>query len=65
MLLPNTKHNKHNTMRHLVLTIHSGWVTYTMGVFTGAHPIGDDVPDQVVNYLIGIINPDTYEVINN
>ena len=52
-------------MRHLVLTIHCGWVTYTMGVSTGAHPIGDDAPDQVVHYLIGIINPDTYEVINN
>jgi hypothetical protein len=52
-------------MKHLVLTIHSGWVSYTMGVATGSHPIGDDAPDQVVRYLIGIIHPDTYEVINH
>jgi hypothetical protein len=36
-----------------------------MGVATGSHPIGDDAPMQVVRYLIGIINPDTYEVIKH
>jgi hypothetical protein len=52
-------------MKHLVLTIHSGWVSYTMGVSSGAHPIGDDEPMLVVNYLIQLINPDSHEVINH
>ena len=52
-------------MKHLVLTIHSGWVAYTMGVSSGSHPIGDDLPIQVVNYLIKIIKPDSHEIINH
>jgi hypothetical protein len=52
-------------MKHLVLTIHNGWVCYTMDESSGSHPIGDDVPVQVVRYLISIIKPDTYEVIEH
>jgi hypothetical protein len=50
-------------MKHLVLTIHTGWVAYTMGVSSGSHPIGDDLPIQVVEYLIKIIKPTSYEII--
>ena len=49
-------------MKHLVLTIHEGWVKYTMGVSSGMHPIGDDLPSQTIDYLIRIINPDSHEV---
>jgi hypothetical protein len=52
-------------MKHLVLTIHSGWVAYTMGESSGSHPIGDDLPAQTVNYLLAIIKPDSYEIINH
>lgn len=50
-------------MKHLVLTLHEGWVSYTMGVSSGSHPIGDDLPIQTVNYLITIIKPDSYEIL--
>jgi hypothetical protein len=52
-------------MKHLVLTIHSGWVRYTMGVSSGSHPIGDDLPSQVIAYLIRTIKPDTHEIIHH
>ena len=49
-------------MKHLVCTIHEGWVRYTMGESSGMHPIGDDLPMQVVTYLVRVINPDSYEI---
>lgn len=48
---------------HLVLTVEGGWVNYRMGDQIGSHPIGDDLPSQVVDYLIRIINPNSHEVI--
>lgn len=52
-------------MKHLVLTIHPGWVRYTMGTSSGSHPIGDDLPIQTVRYLIHIIQPDSYEILQH
>lgn len=51
-------------MNHLVLNIEDGWVSYRMGQRMGSHPIGDDLPSQVIDYLIRIIRPATYEVLN-
>jgi hypothetical protein len=50
-------------MDHLVLTIHTGWVAYRMGVSSGSHPIGDDSPAEVIDYLIRILRPSTHEVL--
>ena len=36
-----------------------------MGKSSGMHPIGDDLPMQVVNYLIRIIQHDSYEIIHH
>jgi hypothetical protein len=36
-----------------------------MGVSSGSHPIGDDLPMHVVAYLIEIINPDSHEIIHH
>jgi hypothetical protein len=54
-------------MKHLVLTVHSGLVSYQLStaarVSSGSHPLGDDTPQQVIDYLISIIKPTTHEVI--
>jgi len=57
--LPKTKPNK---MKHLVLRIENGWITYHMEGQTGMHPLGDDTPEMVIAYLIRIINPSSHEV---
>jgi len=51
-------------MKHLVLIISNGWVSYRMGNQQGSHPIGDDLPKQVCDYLVKMIRPDSYEIIN-
>jgi len=50
-------------MKHLVFTISNGFVEFRMGDRMGSHPLGDDSADWVINYLIKIINPETYEII--
>jgi hypothetical protein len=47
---------------HLIITVRNGWVDYHMGNQTGTHPIGDDLPSQVITYLVRIINPASHEV---
>lgn len=49
-------------MNHLILQVNNGWVHYRMGEQTGAHPIGDDQPIEVVAYLVKFIRPTSYEV---
>lgn len=49
-------------MNHLILKVKDGWVTYQMGGKTGMHPIGDDYPSQVIDYLVRIINPSSHEI---
>ena len=49
-------------MKHLVLNVNDGWISYRMGNQMGSHPIGDDTPSQVVAYLVLIIRPTTHEV---
>jgi hypothetical protein len=50
-------------MKHLVFTIANGFIEFRMGDRMGSHPLGDDSADWVINYLIKIINPETYEII--
>ena len=50
-------------MKHLVLIVNKGFVQYRMGDQMGSHPLGDDLAWQVCDYLIKIINPETYEII--
>jgi hypothetical protein len=54
-------------MKHLVLTVGSGIVSYQLRtqtrVSSGSHPMGDDTAQQVIDYLISIIKPTTHEVI--
>ena len=47
---------------HLILSVREGWVDYSMGDRTGMHPIGDDLPSEVIAYLIRVINPTTHEI---
>jgi len=49
-------------MKHLVLNVKEGWVEYRMGNQTGSHPIGDDLPSQVIAYLVRILNPSSHEI---
>jgi hypothetical protein len=48
---------------HLVITIRGGWVDYRMGSQIGTHPLGDDLPSQVIAYLVRIIKPTSHEVL--
>ena len=50
-------------MKHLVLTKRDGYVEYRMGNQMGSHPIGDDPVSFIIDYLIKIIRPETYEII--
>lgn len=50
-------------MKHLVLTVRDGWIQFRMGERMGSHPIAEDPEDWVIDYLIKIIRPDTYEII--
>ena len=50
-------------MKHLVLTKRDGYVEYRMGNQMGSHPIGDDPVSFIIDYLIKIIKPTTYEVL--
>jgi hypothetical protein len=50
-------------MKHLVLIVKNGFVQYRMGDRMGSHPIAEDLPSQVCDYLIKIIRPETYEII--
>jgi hypothetical protein len=49
-------------MKHLVFKIEDGWIKYHMGDQTGMHPLGDDLAFEVINYLVSIIKPTTYEI---
>ena len=56
-------------MKHLVLVIHSGSVSFQLStptrVSSGSHPMGDDTSQQVIDYLIGILKPDTHEILRD
>ncbi len=52
-----------NPSTHLILVERNGWIEYRMGNQQGCHPIGDDLPKQVIDYLRKIIPHDTYEII--
>ena len=59
VVAPTLNENKH---MHLIISVRNGWVDYRMGNQTGMHPIGDDLPSQVIAYLVRIINPASHEV---
>ena len=50
-------------MKHLVFTVTKGFVEFRMGERMGSHPLGDDPADWVINYLLKLIKPETYEII--
>jgi len=50
-------------MKHLVFTIHNGHISYRMGNSFGTHPLFNERPQKVIDYLIKIIQPNTHEVI--
>lgn len=50
-------------MNHLVFTIHSNHIAYRMNNQHGSHPINSDDIQSIINYLIKMINPATYEVL--
>jgi hypothetical protein len=52
-------------MKHLVFTVANGFVEFRMGGRMGSHPLGDDSPDWVIDYLIKMINPNTHEIIRS
>ncbi len=47
---------------HLIITVSDGWVDYRTEDQEGTHPIGDDLPSEVIAYLIRIIQPSSHEV---
>jgi hypothetical protein len=49
-------------MKHLVLIVQNGFVQYRMNDRMGSHPMGDDSAQEVIDYLIKIINPTTHEI---
>ena len=50
-------------MKHLTLQEENGFVKYEMGDRSGSHPLGDDPVWQVIDYLVKIIKPSTFEVL--
>jgi hypothetical protein len=56
---PTLNENRH---MHLIITVSDGWVDYRTEDQEGTHPIGDDLPSEVIAYLIRIIQPSSHEV---
>jgi hypothetical protein len=52
-------------MKHLVFTIHNGYISYHMGNQSGSHPLFNQSAGKVIDYLIKIIQPHSHEVITN
>ena len=52
-------------MHHLVFIIHKGFIAYRMNDQQGSHPLGDDNPQDVIDYLKTIIKFKTFEIINH
>jgi hypothetical protein len=52
-------------MKHLVFTIHNGHIEYRMGNSIGSHPLLNEHPQKVIDYLIKIIQPHSHELITN
>jgi hypothetical protein len=50
-------------MKHLVFTIHNGYISYHMGNNHGSHPILNDSTEKVIDYLLKIIRPHSHEII--
>jgi hypothetical protein len=50
-------------MKHLVFTIHENHVSYLMGSNHGSHPLVGDSPQEVIDYLVKLINPSSHEII--
>lgn len=50
-------------MKHLVFTIHNGHISYRMGNSCGTHPLFNERPQKVIDYLIKLIQPNTHEII--
>lgn len=48
---------------HLVFTVRSGFVEFRIGDRSGSHPIGDDTPEFVMDYLKSVIPHDSSEII--
>jgi hypothetical protein len=48
---------------HLVFTVRNGWIEFRMGNQMGSHPIGDDIPQQIIDYIRKITQHETYEII--
>jgi hypothetical protein len=50
-------------MKHLVFVIHNGHIAYRMDNRNGTHPLFNEQPQKVIDYLIKIIQPHTHEII--
>ncbi len=50
-------------MNHLVFTIHENYLEYRMGNQHGSHPLFDDSPQKVIDYMVKMIQPHSYEII--
>lgn len=52
-------------MHHLVFIIHKGFIAYRMNDQQGSQPLGNDNPQDVIDYLKKIIKFKTFEIINH
>ena len=52
-------------MKHLVFTIHNGYISYRMDNNIGSHPLFNERPQKVIDYLLKIIQPNSHEIITH
>lgn len=52
-------------MKHLVFTIHNGYISYRMGSNYGSHLLFNDSTEKVIDYLLKIIEPHSHEIITH
>jgi hypothetical protein len=50
-------------MKHLVFIIHNGHIEYRMDNRHGSHPLLNEQPKKVIDFLIKMIQPLSHEVI--
>jgi hypothetical protein len=50
-------------MKHIVFTIRKKYVEYRMDNLHGSHPLFDDEPQKVIDYIAKLCNADSIEVL--
>jgi hypothetical protein len=50
-------------MKHLVFTVNNKFISFRMGDQMGTHPAEAHEVQSVIDYLIKMIRPDTFEIL--